>query len=292
MRMPNVGPGKQQAIAAPTVTLVTPSFNQVVYLRDTLRSVMAQREQIFEYFVCDGGSTDGSKELIERHAHAIDHFHSGPDGGQSAALQRAFAHASGDVFGWINSDDLLLPGAIAAVRQAFAADPRLDVVMGWLAFVDAGTRVVRMHRNIRAMPWLMRLGVTYLNQPAMFFRRSAYEAVGGLDPSLSCMMDADLWYRLVRANVRFGELRQYLAAFRRHGDQKWMTLSKRYKDEGRLLAQRYPEFHSDKQTFIGETTYRVLQVASLNHAGGYVETLRHRGKHIDHVFPPTHRSGA
>ena len=272
---------------APTVTLVTPSFNQVVYLRDTLRSVLAQRSQIFEYFVCDGGSTDGSKELIEHHAHQIDHFVSGPDGGQSAALQGAFARARGDIFGWINSDDFLLPGAIAAVRQAFANDPELDVVMGWLAFVDAGARVVRMHRNLRVIPWLMRLGVTYLNQPAMFFRRRSYERVGGLDPKLSCMMDADLWYRFVRAGVRFGELRQYLAAFRRHGDQKQITLSARYREEGALLAQRYPEFHPNKQTFVGESTYRALQVASLNHAAGYLETLRYRGEHIDQVFPRT-----
>ncbi len=270
---------------APTVTLVTPSFNQVVYLRDTLRSVLAQREQILEYVVCDGGSSDGSKELIEQHARQIDRWQSGPDGGQSAALQGAFARAKGDVLGWINSDDLLLPGAIAAVRRAFLRDPALDVVMGWLAFVDAGTRVVRMHRSLRPLPWLMRLGVTYLNQPAMFFRRRAYEAVGGLDPKLACMMDSDLWYRFVRAGVRFGEIRSYLAAFRQHGDQKWMTLSKRYREEGQLLAQRYPEFHPDKQTLIGGSVYRTLQVLTLNHPAGVFETIRYRGAHVDHVFP-------
>jgi glycosyltransferase involved in cell wall biosynthesis len=120
-------------ISLPTISVVTPSYNQAAYLEATLRSVIAQRRDVDEYFVLDGGSSDGSAAIIDRHAAAIDHWHSQPDGGQAAAIADGFARATGDILFWINSDDLVAPAAVARVRRAFAEHPEWDVLTGYSA---------------------------------------------------------------------------------------------------------------------------------------------------------------
>src|SRR5687768_13987517 len=98
-----------------SISVVTPSYNQAKYLEETLRSVISQRDQLHEYFVFDGGSTDGSAELIRKYTHGIDYWQSEKDKGQSDAIHKGFGRATGDVLGWLNSDDVLLPGALAKV---------------------------------------------------------------------------------------------------------------------------------------------------------------------------------
>ena len=112
------------------ITVVTPSFNQARFLDETLRSVLAQRDEIHEFFVIDGGSTDASVEIIRRYDSQIDWWVSEADAGQADAIHKGFSRAHGDVLYWINSDDVLLPGAIARVRQAFDANPHWDAGTG------------------------------------------------------------------------------------------------------------------------------------------------------------------
>jgi len=104
----------------PSITIVTPSFNQAAYLEKTIQSVLAQRADIHEYFVLDGGSTDDSVEIINKYASQIDYWVSRPDGGQADAIRQGFERATGDVLAWLNSDDLLLPGAIQKPRSSRA----------------------------------------------------------------------------------------------------------------------------------------------------------------------------
>lgn len=271
----------------PTICIVTPSFNQDRYLDEALRSVLAQRSEVNEFFVMDGGSTDNTAAILDIHRSQCDFVASGPDGGQSAALGTAFGRASSDILGWINSDDLLLPGALATVRRVFAEHPETDVVMGWLVFIDEDSRVLRLHRSLAPYDWLLRLGVSYLNQPAMFFRRRLFERIGGLNPALHCVMDADLWYRFLRANAAFRVIPRYLAAFRQHGDQKWVTASTRYREEHRWLAKQYPEYHplgTGHRFSPGRLLYGALQLASLNFGAGWLETRRWAGTPVGELF--------
>src|SRR5574337_352791 len=169
----------------PRVSVVTPSFNQRQFLGETINSVLAQRSEIHEYFVLDGGSTDGSKELIGQHANQIDFWTSERDGGQAEAIDRGFRMATGDIVYWLNSDDVLLPGAIAKVRAAFAAAPDVDVVTGWDYLIDAESRVLRARRAPRQTLAAARWGVVHVSQPTCFMRRAAYLEVGGVDGTLS-----------------------------------------------------------------------------------------------------------
>ena len=130
----------------PTITVVTPSFNQASYLEETLRSVISQQDHVHEYFVLDGGSTDGSVEIIKRYRSRIDYWTSEKDRGQSDAIHKGFQRATGDVLLWLNSDDVLLPGALLKIRQAFERHPNWDVVSGYHAQIDADSRILSFQR--------------------------------------------------------------------------------------------------------------------------------------------------
>ncbi|MDX9750456.1 MAG: glycosyltransferase family 2 protein [Flavobacteriales bacterium] len=213
------------------ISIITPSYQQAPFLEECIRSVQGQEGAEVEHIVVDGGSTDGSKAVIERHAHGIAWWCSEPDGGQSDALNKGLARATGDVFGWINSDDLLLPGALGRVADAFAARPDL-VVYG-------GQRIIRGDGPDRIHPLddpadPERLYVApVINQQSTFYRMDAVRAVGGVDPALDHVMDHDLWLRVL---LRFGtgQVRLEpgpLAVFRVHASMKSLTAKSAFRNE-------------------------------------------------------------
>ena len=188
-------------MAEPLVSIVTLSMNQGRWLEQALRSVLDQDYPQIEYLVMDGGSTDGSLDILRRRdGDPRVTWQSGPDGGQSQALCTAYGRMKGEILGWVNADDVYLPGAISQAVRALQADPGLGLVYGDAEFIDADGRP--LGKAVHVIPVgakdpLLRLGDCIV-QPAAFFRRSAYEAVGGLDPALHYTMDYDLWLRLVR----------------------------------------------------------------------------------------------
>lgn len=269
------------------ISVVTPSYNQARFLEGTLRSVLSQREHIHEYFVLDGGSTDGSADIIRRYADQIDWWVSEKDKGQSDAIHRGFDRATGDVLCWINSDDLLLPGALARVKAAFDADPSSDLVVGYLAFIDAEDRIISLPRVPGGSRFLGARGVVQVSQQATFFRRTLYEQVGGLDISLHCAMDLDLWSRFYSVSARWRRLPIYLAAFRKHSDAKGSSNSwrERYQEENGLVCERYPEIFGNRRRKQGALTlYRGWQVLSGRLARAMWDTAKSRGKRVTEIF--------
>ena len=191
-----LGPPSPLATTEPLVTIVTPSFEQARFLPDAIESVAAQGRPDIEHIVIDGGSRDGSVEILRRQGDRL-RWISEPDGGQADAINKGFAMARGQIFGWINSDDILLPGAVDAAVEAFRADPWLGLVYGQGYTMDEQGR--RLEPFALAEPFnlrrLIHFGDTILQQTA-FFRRSAFEAVGGLDAGLYWALDWDLFIRL------------------------------------------------------------------------------------------------
>jgi glycosyltransferase involved in cell wall biosynthesis len=182
----------------PLISVVTPSYNQAQFLDDTLRSVASQDYPRTEHIVIDGGSTDGSVEIIRRHAPQLRHWVSEPDRGQSHAINKGLAMATGDVLGWLNSDDTYLPGALKEVGEVFARHPDVDLVYGDYVYTDAGGRPMRRRHVFASMSYESLLYHDYLGQPAVFFRRSLFEKVGPLDESLHYCLDWDLFLRMWR----------------------------------------------------------------------------------------------
>lgn len=218
-------------------SIAIPSYNQAPFLEECLESVLSQ-EVSLEVLVYDGGSTDGSADSIARHADRIAYWQSQPDGGQAAALKAAFERATGDVFGWVNSDDLLLPGALARAAAALAAAPEAPFVYGDAIWIDARGHAIAAKREIDFDWEIFAYGYCYVPQPAAFFRAASYRACGGIDPGLVCSMDYDLWHRLARLGPP-AHVRSFLAALRDHPATKTRTLTPRFRQEDATIRARY-----------------------------------------------------
>ncbi len=267
------------------LTIVTPSSNQGAFLEETLCSVISQRDLVHEFFVLDAGSTDGSVQIIKKYEHSIDWWVSQPDEGQCDAIHTGFCRATGDVLYWINSDDVLLPGALEKVHAAWDRDPGLDVVTGWGVAIDGASRILRMKRRVHDSPRWARLGYVRVHQPCTFFRRALYEAVGGLDLGLHCVLDTELWYRMFRAGSKWGGIADYVAAYRLHEGAKGSTLEDRYRHERAILQQRYPDLVNNKiRHTLGRIAYYTAQLSSGRTFTSIADISRHRGRPLVEVF--------
>lgn len=202
------------------ISIVTPVFNQARYITQTVESVLGQDYPALQYIVMDGGSTDGTAERLETFRDRLDHLHSGPDGGQAAAINAGMRHATGDVLAWINGDDIILPGALDFVAAHFEANPEIDVVYGHRVVIDElgrdiGRWVLPGHSDA-VLDW-----VDFIPQETLYWRRSAWLRVGAqLDESFAFAMDWDFLLRLRETGARFSRLPRYLGGFRVHPAQK------------------------------------------------------------------------
>jgi len=205
------------------ISIITPSYQQRAYLEECLRSVHEQAYPYLEHIVVDGGSDDGSREVIEQHAHRLAWWCSEADRGQSDAINKGLGHATGGVFSWLNSDDRLLPGALQAVGDAFAADPNLVVLEGHRLLETPDGVQERSMRNDGPDRDALFLAPV-VNQQSTFYRMDAVRAVGGVDDALHYAMDLDLWWRVLFAygpqHVR--SIPQDLAVFRLQPQSKTM----------------------------------------------------------------------
>jgi glycosyltransferase involved in cell wall biosynthesis len=270
------------------ITVVTPSYNQARYLEETLRSVLSQRDQIHEYFVLDGGSTDGSADIIRKYAESsgggIDYWHSQKDKGQSDAIHQGFTRATGDYIAWLNSDDVYLPGALRLVRETLERNPNWDALTGYHLRIDADSRILTQHRIPGESHAQVKWGIHHTAQQTCFFRKSLYDRVGGLDFSLHCSMDTELWLRMFHAGSVWGHIPEYLAAFRLHETAKGSSWLKRYAEERVIVHGRWPQYLETKRQHIGIPWYRLSQILSLRHPRAVWETRRNRGRKLTEVF--------
>jgi glycosyltransferase involved in cell wall biosynthesis len=204
----------------PRISVVTPSYNQAHYLESTIHSILDQHYPALEYIIQDGGSTDESPAIIERFRPRLHAAESVKDKGQSDAINKGFAKATGAILAWVNSDDLLLPGALHHIGAYFAAHPEVDVVYGHRVIINQhGAETARWllppHDN-RVLDY-----ADYIPQETLFWRRSLWEKVGGqVDESFRFALDWDLILRFRDAGARFVRLPYFLGAFRVHAEQK------------------------------------------------------------------------
>jgi glycosyltransferase involved in cell wall biosynthesis len=203
------------------VSIVTPSYNQASFLEKTIQSVLAQNSETIqiEYIIVDGGSNDGSLEIIQRYADRLAWWISEPDHGQTDAINKGFAHAHGEILAWLNSDDTYQPGAIAAAVAYFQANPQIGMVYGDANLIDETGQVIGKFPAHQTDYRRLRQGYVHIPQQAAFFRANLWRQVGPLDPTFFFAMDYDLWVRLARL-TRLQYLPQLWANFRLHGSAK------------------------------------------------------------------------
>lgn len=201
-------------------------------------SVLDQNYPGLEYIVMDGGSRDGSRDIIEKYAGRLAYWVSEKDAGQTDALKRGFDRSTGEIMGWLCSDDLLLPGSLEAVAQYFAANPEVDVVFGDAIWIDGEGKPIRAKREMGFNKLVFCFDHNYLPQPSVFWRRSVYEAVGGLTESFNLAMDSDLWERFSRkTDIR--HCGQYWSAIRSYAEQKTQALRPAGRVEDSIIRSRH-----------------------------------------------------
>jgi GT2 family glycosyltransferase len=227
-----------QSPRRPKISIVTPSYNQAAYLPRTLESVAAQKDVAVEHLVLDGGSQDATPAILRQWDDRLAFWRSEPDDGQTAALAEGFARATGEVLGWLNSDDYLYSDdALAAVAQAFARHPDAVMVTGDTVLTDAAGNPVMIDMVLAPSARQMRYTMA-VPQQSTFFRKSAYEAAGGMDPAFSYCMDFDLFERISRQG-RILRLPKVLAAFRLHESAKTATWQEVFRRDVALCQHRH-----------------------------------------------------
>lgn len=224
------------------ISIVTPSYNQGSFLEATVQSVLGQPVPELEYAVLDGGSTDGSCEILKRYGDRLRFWCSAPDGGQYHAINSGFARSTGEILGWLNADDLYLPGALSVVCEIFERHPEIE----WLTTLyplrwDATGRVVRCSarsgfsragflagENLPTGHWY---SPGWLQQESTFWRRSLWERAGAqLDTRWKIAADFELWLRF-HQHAELYAVDAPLAGFRQHGDQKTSHQKEEYQRE-------------------------------------------------------------
>jgi len=216
-------------------SIITPSLNQGRFLRDCIESVRAQTEVEHEHIVADGGSTDETLALLRSYPHL--QWLSEPDRGMSEAINKGFRRATGDWLMWLNTDDYLLPGALAAVRQFATQHPEADVIYGDCHFVDEQGRLLREKREGEFDLNMLLFYGCYIQSTATFYRRPIIQRGYLLDESCRVCMDFEYYLRLAHAGFRFRHLPRALACFRWHGDNLSRVQAQRRYAE-RLQIQR------------------------------------------------------
>jgi glycosyltransferase involved in cell wall biosynthesis len=226
------------------VSIVTPSYNQSRYIEQTIKSVLSQDYPQIEYIVIDGGSSDGTQNIVKQYEQRLAWWVSEEDAGQTDAINKGFARATGDILAWINSDDTYEPGAVSAAVNSLREHPEVGMVYGDCNYIDGTGHVIGKFRAAQTDYRLLRRGYTHIPQQTMFFRADLWRRVGPLDPSYYFAMDYDLWTRIAaRTEIKY--IRQTWANFRLHtsgksilaDDRCWPEMIKvHYRDGGSFLS--------------------------------------------------------
>ncbi|MBI5352966.1 MAG: glycosyltransferase [Chloroflexi bacterium] len=266
----------------PQISIVTPSFNQGQFIEETIRSVLLQGYPNLEYIIIDGGSTDGSIEIIKKYEPWLAYWESEPDQGQSHALNKGFEHATGELMAWLNTDDIYLPGALFRVADAFQKG-NAQWIVGITLITDADLKILDRFMpslytasgrdiNYESMGWIdfvcTKSSGIALPQPSSFWLRSAVLQAGGIDETLRYAMDHELYGKLAYQGFRPTLLEESLSCFRTHPEQKTAHFPVIFWQE-ELKIVRYWEnrvngLEKEKLRIYGEWLYKQIKYHPYN----------------------------
>lgn len=226
----------------PEISIITPSFNQAQFIERTIESVLSQNYPNFEYVIMDGGSTDGTAEILKKYERRII-WRSEKDKGQAEAINKGLKLAKGEILAYLNSDDTHEPEALRLVADFFLKNPKTMWVFGKCRIIDENDQEVRRAITAYKNFWLRRynyktlLILNYISQPAVFWRRKAYGEIGEFNTKEFWELDYDYWLRLGK-KYQPGFINKYLANFRVHKEAKTSIGTKHFLEEVEV-AKRY-----------------------------------------------------
>ena len=230
----------------PKISVITPSYNQAKYIEETIKSVLSQNYPNLEYWVFDGGSTDGTLKILKKYDKQINWI-SKKDKGQSHAINKGLKKSTGDLLAYLNSDDIYLPGTLKKVGEYYATRQPVDWITGDYKIIDQKGKLTKNHWLISKYkrflmffysPTLLKISDSMFPQPSTFWSRKAYEKVGKFRTDLNYVMDYDYWLRLSKY-FKPHDLKIPLSGFRTQPDSKSQTARKALMDEGLKLIKEY-----------------------------------------------------
>lgn len=222
----------------PKITVVTTCYNHASYIEATLQSVINQRYPNLEYIVIDGGSTDGSQEIIERYRDYLTDYFIEPNTLQIHKLIKGFARATGDIFCMLNSDDIFEQTVLEEVAQFFLNNPQARVVYGDYSSIDTKVNLINRRKQIGFNRFIFMYDVNYIPQTSTFWRRDLYEEIGGLTLDFDIAIDVDLWIRFADVTQIY-HVRRYWSKYRVHPQQKSLTNNEKLSREINAIRKRY-----------------------------------------------------
>ncbi len=249
----------------PKITIITPSLNQAEYLEECIESVLEQGYPNLEYVIMDGGSTDGSVEIIKKYEKHLTYWQSCPDGGLYQAVTEGFRRTSGEIMAWINSDDKYHPLAFTKVAAVFSNNPDIDWLTGRKSFWDASGNLSKVEQRLGIFSRKKFLAgdfdKPYIQQESTFWRRSLWEAAGGcLAPDARLAGDLELWLRFFR-HAQLHTVDTLLGGYRFYGDQRGVTLADQYYQESlTFFAQEKKSLELGQSTSYFPAIPKVLSV--------------------------------
>lgn len=224
---------------SPLVSVVTPSFNQAKYLERTIQSVLSQDYPNLEYIIIDGGSSDGSVDVIKKHERQLAWWISEKDRGQTEAINKGFARAKGEIIAWLNSDDTYEPGAVREAVEQFTLHPEISAVYSQTNYINENDKIIGRFPAAQTDYKKLRRGYVHVPQQACFFRADLWKKIGPLDATFYFAMDYDLWVRLAAEAPMLFIPEKTWANFRLHSDAKTISADDRCWPE--MLRVHYRE---------------------------------------------------
>lgn len=231
----------------PKITVVTPSFNQGQFIEHTILSILEQRYPHLEYIVMDGGSTDGTVDILRKYERHLNFWSSQPDKGQADAINKGFARASGDILAWLNSDDVYEKGVLRQVADLFEQLPDVDVLSGRCRLWYGDSRDLLVGASpLRSLGDFLKIDSNWrrkilLVQPEVFFRRKAFNSVGGLRSELHYCFDQCLWMDMAKSGCTFASVDRHWANLRMHEGQKTQDLTAAHAELSRVAWDQLRE---------------------------------------------------
>jgi glycosyltransferase involved in cell wall biosynthesis len=203
-----------------SITIVTPSYNQGQFIGETIESIVTQDYPECEYFIIDACSSDNSATVISRYKESIDWWLCEPDNGQADAINKGLMKASGELFAWVNSDDILLPNCLTIVNSYFSEKKHPDIITGNILYIDEHGFIKRFLNMKKQSRFFLSKGVWYAAAPVVFFNTKKLIEYGCLNASLRLCMDLDVWIRFLVQNAKVVHIPHYLGCFRIHTTSK------------------------------------------------------------------------
>lgn len=227
----------------PLVSIVTPSYNQGIFIKETIDSIKNQDYTNIEHIVIDGGSNDETVDILKSYGEELQ-WVSEKDNGQTDAINKGLRLAKGDIVAYLNSDDLYLPGTISYIVEMFEKRPDTEFLYGDFHAIDAESKIIDKIKTIPFDHNILLYDANFISQPASFYRRSLIDKIGFFDDKLIYLMDYEFFLRAAKRKVNIELVKRYLSAIRYHGNCKTLTGSEPWAEERTMLKDLYARHHT------------------------------------------------